>query len=75
MARQNFHSYVALDLDGQQALSAPLIEPTNSSFSSFGGQMEISGTFTATTAKTIAAVLGNGPLPVPFTLETHETLP
>jgi preprotein translocase subunit SecD len=74
MALPNFHAYVALDLDGQ-VISAPLIEPNNSSFSSFGDQMEISGTFTAATAKTIAAVLGNGPLPVPFTLLSQETTP
>jgi len=74
MALQNFHQYVAFDLDGQ-VLSAPLIEPNQTTFASFGGEMEISGTFTATTAKTIAAVLGNGPLPVPFTLLSQTTTP
>ncbi len=74
MAFMNFHQYVALDLDGQ-VISAPLIEPAQSAFTSFGGQMELSGNFTATTAKTMAAVLGNGPLPVPFTLLSQETTP
>ncbi len=74
VAFQNFHAYVALDLDGQ-VVSAPLIQPNQAAFASFEGRMEISGSFSAATAKTMAAVLGNGPLPVPFTLQSQETTP
>ncbi|HEY5026707.1 MAG TPA: hypothetical protein VII76_17150 [Acidimicrobiales bacterium] len=74
VALLNFHAYLAFVLD-EQVISAPLIEPQNSTFSSFGTQMEISGNFTPTIAKTIAAVLASGPLPVPFTLQSQTTTP
>jgi hypothetical protein len=63
VGRANFHQFVALDLDGQ-VISAPLIEPTNSTFASFDGKFEISGTFTVDQARAIAAVINSGPLPV-----------
>lgn len=74
VALLNFHAYLAFVLDGQ-VLSAPLIEPQNSTFASFGNQQEISGNFTSTIAKTIAAVLASGPLPGPFILQSQATLP
>jgi preprotein translocase subunit SecD len=74
MTLQNFHQFVALDLDGQ-VLWAPLIQPNQPTFAPFGNDTEISGNFTATSAKTLAAVLGNGPLPVPFTLQSQTTTP
>jgi preprotein translocase subunit SecD len=69
VAQQNLHAYLGFDVDGG-ILEAPLIEPNQSTFASFRGQMVISGNFTATEAKDIAAVLGSGPLPVPFNLQS-----
>src|SRR5579863_837109 len=45
VAQANFHQYVAIDLDGQVE-SAPLIQPNQTSFSSFAGKGQISGNFT-----------------------------
>jgi hypothetical protein len=53
LARQQFHQVVGVDLDGQ-VLSAPIIQPTQSSFDSFNGQLEISGSFTEAQATTCA---------------------
>ncbi len=72
VAQQNFHQFVGFDLDGA-VLSAPLIQPTNSTFESFDGKIEF-GTFSAAEAKGLAAVLGSGPLPVGLTLESLTTL-
>ncbi|HVA04070.1 MAG TPA: hypothetical protein VMU64_10005 [Acidimicrobiales bacterium] len=69
LALLNFHSYIALELDGE-VLSAPLLQPNQPTFSSFDGKMEISGNFTETEAKGLAAVIGSGPLPVPFSLQS-----
>jgi hypothetical protein len=73
VAQLNFHQYVAIDLDGQ-VLSAPLIEPQSNAFVSFRGQLGF-GSFTATEAKELAAVLGSGPLPVTLRLQslTHSS--
>src|ERR1019366_8137568 len=68
-AQQSLHAFIAGDLDGE-VLWEPLIEPNGSNFASFRGQMVISGNFTASEAKDIAAVLGSGPLPVPFSLQS-----
>jgi preprotein translocase subunit SecD len=65
VAEQNFHQYVALDLDGAVE-SAPLIQPDQLAFTSFGGRGEISGNFTAPSAKTLAALLFSGPLVAPL---------
>ena len=53
MAQENFHQYVAIDLDGLVE-SAPLIQPNQASFTSFQGKGEISGSFTQATAKNLA---------------------
>jgi preprotein translocase subunit SecD len=73
VALLNFHAYVAFVLDGQ-VLSAPLIEPNQTGFASFGALMEIAGNFTAAGANDLAAVLGSGSLPVPFTLQSETTV-
>ena len=65
LAQQQFHAYVAIDLDGE-VLSAPLTEPANPSFASFGGKVQVEGNFTKVTAQTLAAALSFGPLPVPL---------
>jgi hypothetical protein len=53
MAEQQFHQMVGVDLNGQ-ILSAPIVQPTQSSFASFDGQLEISGGFTQAQATTVA---------------------
>jgi hypothetical protein len=68
MAQANFHQFVAFDLDGQ-VLAAPLIQPTQTSFSSFRGQIEMAY-YSAAEAKSLAAVLGSGPLAPALNLES-----
>ncbi len=63
VARANFHELVAIELDGV-IQSAPVIQPTDSSFSSFGGSGEISGSFTENSAKNLALAMQFGALPV-----------
>jgi hypothetical protein len=64
-AQANFHQYVAIDLDGV-VLSAPLMQPTQSSFASFFGKIEISGgsAFSASYANALAKDLRFAPLPL-----------
>ena len=52
----DFHRLLAVDVDGI-VVSAPIIEPTQSSFSSFGGRGEISQNFTRAEAQKIARAL------------------
>ncbi|MGA2520602.1 MAG: protein translocase subunit SecD [Acidimicrobiales bacterium] len=73
VASENFHQYVAIDLDGYVE-SAPIIQPTQSTFTSFQGKGEISGSFTETTAKNLALELNYGALPVRLNLLTQETV-
>jgi preprotein translocase subunit SecD len=63
LAQQQFHAYVAVDLDGD-VYSAPLTLPTAATFTSFGGKVQISGSFTESQAKNLALVLNSGALPV-----------
>ena len=73
VAQQNFHQMVAIDLDGKVE-SAPFIQPTQSSFTSFGGRGQISGGFTQATAKQLALVLQYGALPVRLNRITTQTV-
>lgn len=66
MAQKYFHAMIAIDLDGV-IQSAPIIEPTQTSFSSFlsgGGTPTISGDFGEGSAKSLALALQYGALPV-----------
>jgi preprotein translocase subunit SecD len=63
LAKQQFHAIIAVDLDGQ-VVSAPLTQPGQSSFTSFAGTVQISGTFTQAQAQTLATDLNYGALPV-----------
>lgn len=63
VASANFHAQLAIELDGV-VQSAPLIQPTQTSFSSFGGQGQISGSFTEASAKNLALAMQFGSLPV-----------
>jgi hypothetical protein len=56
VVHQNFHQLLAIDMDGK-VVSAPIIEPAQSSFTSFEGRMEVSGSLTASSARAIAAAV------------------
>ena len=71
LAQQQFHAFIAFDLDGE-VISAPIIFPEQSSFSSFGGKVQIAG-FTQTEAESLAEDLSSGPLPVPLTVAGEST--
>jgi preprotein translocase subunit SecD len=62
-AAKNFHQEIGIDLGGE-VISAPLTQPTNSTFQSFGNSVQISGSFTETQAKDLALDLTYGALPV-----------
>jgi hypothetical protein len=64
VAAEYFHRQLAIDLNGV-IVEAPLIQPTNSSFSSFDGQMQLLAV-TKSGAYDLAAVLTSGPLAVPL---------
>jgi hypothetical protein len=54
VARQNFHLLLAVDVGGV-VYSAPIIQPTQTSFSSFEGRGEISGNLTKADAQHLAS--------------------
>jgi preprotein translocase subunit SecD len=55
VAEENFHQLLAIDQDGT-VVSAPIIQPTQTSFSSFEGKMEISS-LTEHNATSLAAAI------------------
>jgi preprotein translocase subunit SecD len=63
VASENFHRLLAIELDGV-VQSAPIIQPTQSAFSSFQGTGQISGSFTEASAKNLALAMNFGALPV-----------
>ena len=73
VARANFHQELAIELDGV-IQSAPLIQPTQTSFTSFGGQGQISGNFTQNSAKNLALAMEFGALPVRLVPLTTTTV-
>jgi preprotein translocase subunit SecD len=73
VANENFHQELAIELDGV-IQSAPLIQPTQATFSSFGGQGEISGSFTEGSAKNLAIAMEFGALPVRLQALTTQTV-
>jgi preprotein translocase subunit SecD len=73
LAQQQFHAYIAVDLDGQ-VLSAPLTLPGQSSFTSFQGKVQISGNFTQSSAQNLALALNYGALPVRLEKITQTTV-
>ena len=50
VAQANFHQFLGIELDGK-VYSAPIIQPTQSTFSSFDGKGEISGSLTQADAQ------------------------
>ena len=73
VAQANFHQVVAIDLDGV-IQSAPLIQPGQSTFSSFQGTGQISGSMTQAQANNLARALQFGALPVRLTALTTQTV-
>jgi preprotein translocase subunit SecD len=73
VAQANFHGLLAIELDGV-IQSAPLIQPTQATFTSFGGTGEISGSFTQTSAKNLALAMQFGSLPVRLVPLTTQTV-
>jgi preprotein translocase subunit SecD len=63
LARKYFHSQLAIELDGV-VQSAPIIQPTQSTFTSFNGNGQISGQFSEAGAKNLALAMNYGSLPV-----------
>lgn len=56
LAEQQFHAILGVVINGQ-VVSAPITQPTQSSFTSFDGQVQISGAFTQHQAKMLASEL------------------
>jgi hypothetical protein len=56
LAEQQFHALVGIVLHGR-VLSAPVIQPTQSAFTSFDGQLELSGAFTHSQATAAASAI------------------
>ena len=73
VAQENFHAELAIELDGV-VQSAPLIQPSQATFTSFDGQGEISGSFTESSAKNLALAMEFGSLPVRLTPLTTQTV-
>ena len=74
VASNNFHLPLAIELDGL-VYSAPLIQPSQGSFTSFQGQGQISGGgLTQQDATNLAQAMNYGALPVVLKAATSETV-
>jgi preprotein translocase subunit SecD len=73
MASKYFHEVIGIELDGV-VQSAPITQPTQSAFSSFNGQVQISGSFTQSSAQQLAIALQYGSLPVALKALTTQTV-
>jgi preprotein translocase subunit SecD len=73
MSKAQFHAIIGIDLDGQ-VISAPITQPTETAWSSFNGQVQISGSFTENQAKTLATEFTYGALPVKLDRLTVQTV-
>ena len=73
VAQQNFHLPLGIELDGQ-VYSAPIIQPTQAAFTSFGGQGQISGSLTQQDAQNLAQAMNFCALPVTLKAATSETV-
>lgn len=70
---QNFHLPLGIELDGY-VYSAPIIQPTQGSWSSFQGKGEISGSLTQQDAQNLAQAMNFGALPITLRAATSETV-
>ncbi len=73
VAQENFHQLLGIELDGV-VYSAPIIQPTQTGFTSFNGQGEISGNLTQSDAQNLAQAMNYGALPVTLKAATSETV-
>jgi preprotein translocase subunit SecD len=73
VAQANFHQFLGIELDGK-VYSAPIIQPTQTTFSSFDGKGEISGSLTQAQAQQLAQAMNFGALPVVLKAATSETV-
>jgi preprotein translocase subunit SecD len=73
LAQKYFHEIIGIDLDGQ-IVSAPLTQPSQATFSSFAGRVQISGNFTQQSAQSLALDLNYGSLPVPLSKIDQTTV-
>jgi preprotein translocase subunit SecD len=74
VAQANFHELLGVELDGV-VQSAPLIQPTQGTFTSFDGQGTISGgNMTEADAKSLAQAMQFGSLPVRLKELTTQTV-
>ena len=56
LAQEQFHAFVGVVVDGH-VVSAPITQPTQSSFTSFGGELQLAGSFDQHQATALAARL------------------
>jgi len=56
LTAQQFHALVAVVVNGK-VISTPLVQPSQTSFTSFGGHLQVAGAFTEGQAKAMAAGL------------------
>ncbi len=73
VSEANFHQLLGIELDGQ-VYSAPIIQPTQATWSSFNGKGEISGSLTQADAQNLAQAMNFGALPVVLKAATSETV-
>jgi len=73
LAEASFHEIVAIELDGV-IQSAPITQPTQSTFTSFGNSIEISGSLTQAEAQQLALAMQYGSLPVRLKALTTTTV-
>jgi preprotein translocase subunit SecD len=73
LALKQFHAIIGIDLDGQ-VISAPITLPDQSTFTSFAGKVQISGSFSENEAKTLATQFTYGALPVKLDRLTVQTV-
>jgi preprotein translocase subunit SecD len=73
MTTRYFHEIIGVELDGV-VQSAPITQPQQTTWSSFDGQVEISGSFTQASAQSLALALQFGELPVRLKELTTQTV-
>ncbi len=73
VAQANFHQLLGIELDGN-VYSAPIIQPTQTGFTSFDGRGEISGNLTEADAQALAQAMNYGALPVTLKAATSQTV-
>jgi hypothetical protein len=65
LSRKYFHEVIGVDVDGV-VVSDPLTLPSQATWTSFAGRVQISGSFTRQAAEELAASLDSGPFATPL---------